>query len=61
MTQSTPSRDAVLSDSELAAALKLSVEKVKRADLPCVYFGRDVRYIYGQVLDCLAERARNAA
>ena len=56
-----PTREDVLTDSELADALKISVEKVHKADLPTIYFGRDKRYVWGQVLDVLTERARNAA
>lgn len=55
--ETTPSRDAVLTDEELAGVLKVSVEKLHKADVPTVYFGRDRRYIYGQVLDFLAEKA----
>lgn len=57
-TSETPSRDAVLTIDELAAALKVSVSTIERADLPTVYFGaRTKRFIYGQVLDILAKRA----
>lgn len=56
--QPTPSRDAVLTVEELAAALKTSVRQLERMDLPTVYLGkRTKRFIYGQVLDVLAERA----
>lgn len=49
--------DAVLNEEQVAAALQVSVEKVKKADLPTIYFGRDKRYVWGQVLDALKERA----
>ena len=50
-------RDAVIDEKQLAAALGISVEKVKKADLPTIYFGRDKRFIWGQVLDFLASKA----
>lgn len=54
-------RDEVLTPDELADALHISAEKVKAADFPCVWFGRDCRFVYGQVLDIITERARNVA
>jgi hypothetical protein len=55
-------RDTVLTEEQLRVALGgLSEEKIRKADLPTVYFGRDRRYIWGQVLDVLAERAERAA
>lgn len=57
-TTDTPSRDAVLTIDELASALKTSVRQIERMDLPTIYLGpRTKRFIYGQVLDVLAERA----
>ena len=57
-----PSRDEILKPEELEMALKdISDEKIKKADLPTVWFGRDRRYIWGQVLDFLAERASGDA
>lgn len=51
-------RDAVLTAQQLAAALQVSVRTIERMDLPAVYFGRRTRrYIWGQVLDVLKERA----
>lgn len=50
-------RDAVLNEEQVAAALQISVDKVKQADLPTVYFGRDKRFVWGQILDALIERA----
>lgn len=57
MSDTTLTRDAVLTDTELADYLRISVEKVHKADLPTIHFGRDRRYILGQVLDCLAQKA----
>lgn len=55
-------RDAIVDREHVQAALNISREKVDRLDLPCFYIGRDVRYIWGQVLDYLSERAKaNAA
>jgi hypothetical protein len=52
------SRDDVLTPDELAAALHVSVRTIERMDLPTVYIGtRTRRYLYGQILDVLAERA----
>lgn len=51
-------RDAVLNEDQVAAALGISVEKVKKADLPTIYFGRDKRYLWGAVLDVLKERGK---
>lgn len=50
-------RDAVLTVDEVAAALRISTDKVKSADLPTIRFGRDDRYLWGQVLDFLAAKA----
>lgn len=51
-------RDKVLTDDQLAKALQVSVRTIERMDLPTVYFGaRTRRYIWGQILDALAERA----
>lgn len=50
-------RDAVLTEAEVAAALRISLEKLKKADIPTVYFGRDKRFVWGQVLDFLASKA----
>lgn len=54
-------RDTILTPDELAQALKCSRRKVDAMDLPFFMLGKRVRYIYGQVLDVLAERARSAA
>lgn len=51
-------RDAVLTVQEVAAALRVSVRMVERMDLPTLYPGaRTRRYLWGQVLDVLKERA----
>jgi hypothetical protein len=50
-------RDAIVESAHVAAALGTSVEKVGQMDLPCFYVGRKPRYVWGQVLDLLAERA----
>ncbi len=54
----TFSRDAVLTVEQVAAGLGVSIRSVERADLPTIYIGRRTRrYLWGQVLDFLAERA----
>ncbi len=51
-------REALLTIDEMAAVLRVSVRTVERMDLPTVYCGpKNRRYLYGQILDCLAERA----
>lgn len=51
-------REAVLDINQLAAALGVSVRSAERLDLPTVYVGpRLKRWVWGQVLDTLAERA----
>lgn len=52
-------RESVLTPDEMAHALKCSRRKVDAMDLPFFMIGQRVRYIYGQVLDVLAERAKN--
>lgn len=54
-------RESVLTPDELARALKTSRRQVDAMDLPFFLVGKRVRFIYGQVLDALAERAENAA
>lgn len=61
MTESPPTRESVLTLDELAAALKCSRRKAEAMDLPFFMVGKRQRFIYGQVLDVLAERARSAA
>jgi hypothetical protein len=52
------SRDAVLTKAQLAAALSATERDIDRSDLPTIYITpRKPRYLYGQILDCLAERA----
>lgn len=54
----TPARDAVLTLRELAAALKIKdTRTVQKMDLPYFMVGGRQRYIYGQVLDVLAQKA----
>lgn len=53
-------RDAVLETAHVSAALGVSEEIVGKMDLPCFYAGKRPRYIWGQVLDFLAERAKPA-
>jgi hypothetical protein len=50
-------RDAVVTIDEVAAALRVSIHTVRRMDLPTVYVGRQPRYLWGQLLDHLAEIA----
>jgi hypothetical protein len=50
-------REAVLDKAQLAAGLNVSVRKVERLDLPCTYLGNSPRWVWGQVLDVLVERA----
>lgn len=51
----------MLTLNELAAALKTSRRKAEKMDLPYFMLGKRQRFIWGQVLDVLAERARSAA
>jgi hypothetical protein len=52
-------RDAVVTIEEVAAALRVSIRTVERMDLPTVYCGRRTRrYLWGKILDTLAERAQ---
>lgn len=54
--------DAIVERAHLEAALNMSREKIEKLDLPCFSVGRDVRFIWGQVLEYLTERAKaNAA
>lgn len=50
-------REAVLDIEQLAAGLGVSVPSAEKADLPTVYIGRLRRFVWGQVLDTLMERA----
>jgi hypothetical protein len=51
-------REAVLDIEQLAAGLGVSVRTIERMDLPTVILGaRTKRFIWGQILDVLAERA----
>ena len=52
------SRDAIVSIAQVAAGLGVSVRTVERMDLPTIYIaGRTKRFLWGQILDVLAERA----
>lgn len=53
------SRDAVLDFHQLAAGLGCSVEIAKKMDLPFTMAGERERFVWGQVLDTLTERAAN--
>jgi hypothetical protein len=50
-------RDAIVEVSHVAAALGVSDEIVNGMDLPSFPAGKRPRFIWGQVLDVLAERA----
>jgi hypothetical protein len=50
-------REAIVDARQLGAALGVSQYTVERMDLPFFLAGKRVRYLYGQVLDVLAERA----
>lgn len=53
-----PSRDAILTDEDMMAILRVSREKLHKADFPHFLIGRDRRYVYGQVLDYMTEKAQ---
>lgn len=61
MTELVLTRESVLTPNELAAALKTSRRKIDAMDLPFFMLGKRQRYIWGQVLDVLAQRAEQAA
>jgi hypothetical protein len=50
-------RDAIVTRAHIARALGLSESTVEKMDLPLFAAGRESRYLWGQVLDVLAERA----
>ena len=50
-------RDAVLEPAHVCAALAIARVTLDKMDLPCFYAGNRPRYLWGQVLDVLAERA----
>jgi hypothetical protein len=54
----TYAREAVLNAEQLGAALQVSASTVERMDLPFFRAGNRVRYVFGQVIDVLAERAK---
>jgi hypothetical protein len=52
-------REAVVTIKQVAAALGVSARQVERMDLPTVYLGeRTKRYVWAQILDTLAARAK---
>lgn len=54
-------RNAVLDWHQLAAGLGASVEIVRKMDLPFFMVGGRERFVWGQVLDTLAARAKKIA
>jgi hypothetical protein len=50
-------RDAILETAHVAAAIGVSRDVVGTMDLPCFYPGAYPRFLWGQVLDVLAQRA----
>jgi len=53
-----PSRDAILTTEQVADWLQISAEQVRRLNLPAISVGkRKWRFIAGQVLDALHQRA----
>jgi hypothetical protein len=63
MSRETPkppivySRDAILTLAQLAAALQVEERIAQSMDLPYFMAGKRQRWVWGQVLDMLAERA----
>ena len=51
-------RNAILTAEQVALALQVSVSSVERADLPTFYVGRLPRFLWGKVLDVIAERSK---
>jgi len=51
-------RDAVLTISQVARGLGISVRSVERADLPTIYIGRLRRYLWSRVIDTLSQRSQ---
>lgn len=54
-------RDAIVETKHVAAALHVSEAIVATMDLPTFGAGKRPRYLWGQVLDTLAERAAPTA
>jgi hypothetical protein len=50
-------RDAIVQAAHVAAALGVSEEIVAKMDLPTFCAGKRARFVWGQVLDVLAQRA----
>lgn len=58
MLPAVPAREAILTAAQVADWLQVSVSQVHRMNLPAVAVGkRRWRYVAGQVLDALRERA----
>lgn len=54
-------RDAIVDYEHLAAAFGVSIDKIKEQNFPCLRFGRNsVRFLWGQVLDEIAQRAQKS-
>lgn len=51
-------RDAILTVEHLAAAFDCSPKTIGRMDLPVFFAGKMPRYVWGQVIDTLVERAK---
>jgi hypothetical protein len=52
-------RDAVLTIEQVAVGLQLAVSRVEKMGIKTIYCGKQKRrYLWGQVLDQLAERAQ---
>ena len=51
-------RNAILTAEQVARGLQISVRSVEKADLPCFYVGRLPRYLWGKVLDTIAEKSK---
>lgn len=51
-------RDAILDAEQVGRALRVGSESVLKMDLPCFYVGKRARFLWGQVLDTLAQRAQ---
>lgn len=52
-------RDCIITLRQLASALQVEERTAQSMDLPYFYAGKRQRFIWSQVLDTLAERARN--
>lgn len=59
--QDAITRETVVDLDGLAAWLRTSREKAEKMDLPYFMVGKRQRFLIGQCIDVLAERARTAA